>query len=216
MAIFEEKTKKSSNSVPQKEKAIFDENSMNKEIVKKKKKVRVKSSFAEISPYIDITANGYFELSDKDGYFEIVQLTSKDIYSQNDDDREKDIFLLAHFFQWYLYDIKIVPLNFPVDTSSQQRHLMKKLERETRESYRFFLQQKLEELIFIETERTNREYYMFVYAEDEYTLKSRLNHVYRLLYPVLPVIKLTDQKKVNILYKLNNLNSKNKSVKGEI
>ncbi|MEK4306886.1 hypothetical protein [Oceanobacillus sp. FSL K6-0251] len=214
MAIFEEKSKKNGSFIPEKQTPIFDEKSMHKEKVKKEKKVRVKPSFADMSPYVDITANGYIELRDEDGYFEIVQLTSKDIYSQNSDDREKDIFLLAYFFQWYLYDIKIIPLNFPVDTSSQQRHLLKKLEKETREAYRYFLQQKLDELIFIETERTNREYYMLVYADDEFTLQTRLNHVYRLLQPVLPVVHLNDQKKINIVYKINNLNSKNKSAKG--
>lgn len=216
MALFDEKQmKRKSNHSMDKQVAIFDEENIQSEKEWKPKKEKIKPSFAEISPIIDITTNGYFQLNNNNGYFDIVQLTSKDIYALNESDKEKDIFTLANFYQAYPNDIKIIPMNFPVDTSTQQQNLLKILEKTPRSSYRFFhLEQKLEELQFIEHERTNREYYMFIYADDEYTLNSRIKNVQRLLSIVLPVIQLNDEKKINILYKLFNLNSKNKTAKG--
>ncbi|MYL39827.1 hypothetical protein [Halobacillus litoralis] len=218
MALFDEKQTKNrlDRSPKQKRTTVFDESNIQEQKDKKSRKVKIKSSFAELSPLIDITANGYFQLNHEEGYFDIVQLTSKDIYALNNADKEKNIYTLAYFYQWYLNDIKIIPLNFPVDTSTQQRHILQKLDKTTKKEYRFFLEQKLKELQFIEKERTNREYYMFIYADDEYTLHSRINNIDRLVNMVLPVVKLSDEKKINILYKLFNLNSKNKTAGGEM
>lgn len=204
-------------SVPeQKQRSVFDEANIQEQKERKSKKIKVKSSFAEISPVIDMTANGYFQLNHEEGYFEIVQLTSKDIYSLNQSDKDKNIYTLAYFYQWYLNDIKIIPLNFPVDTSTQQRHILRRLEKTTKREYRFFLEQKLKELQFIEKERTNREYYLFIYADDEYSLHSRIKNIDRLISVSLPVVRLSEEKKINILYKLFNLNSKNKTARGDM
>jgi|GEM_PF-575029 len=190
---------------------LFDERDIQVQKRKEKKlKNKVKPSFAEISPIVDITANGFFEMSDK-GYMEILQLSSQDIYSLNENEKNRNIYSLAAFFQWYLNDIKIVPLNFPVDTSTQQRYLKRKMERVAKAEYIPFLEERLKELQFIENERTNREYYMFIYADDEYTLLSRIRNVERMLQMALPIIRLEEEKKINILYKLFNLNSKYKS-----
>lgn len=189
--------------------SIFDEKNLKKMQEKKEVKVKIKSSIADIIPVIDMTANGYFELRNHE-YLEIVQLTSKDIYSLNADDKNHDIYSLAFFLQSYLDDIKLVPLNFPVDTSVQQRFIQRRIEKARNPIYIPFLQKKLQELQFIESNRTNREYYLFLYSDNEYTLSNKVNQVERLLQRTCPVIKLTDDKKINILYKLNNLNSKNK------
>lgn len=223
MSIIKEKKIKNVNKPIFKEKAtktyehqsaVFSEKSIGKKRKDKERKISVKSSFTDVCPIVDITQNGYFQLSDEEGYFDIIQLTSTDIYSLNDADKDKNIYTLAYFLQWYLNDIKIVPLNFPVDTSSQQAQTIKYMEKTLADDTKklSILQDKLNELKFIESEKTNREYYMFVYADDEYTLRSRVGHVDRLLQQVLPIIKLTDEKKVNILYKLFNLNSKNTSI----
>jgi len=204
MALFAEKKKK--EDVQQT--AIFDESQIKVEKKRKKEKVKLKSSFADIAPYVDITANGYIELSDDAGFLEIVQLTSKDIFSLNEEDKNKNIYTLAYFFQWYLDDLKIIPLNFPVDTSVQQQHIMRKMENSTKREYLPHLQERLEELQFIEQERTNREYFMLIFGEDELTLQRKTKHVERLLHLVLPVIHLEEEKKISILYKLFNLNSK--------
>ncbi|MCM3169465.1 hypothetical protein [Peribacillus frigoritolerans] len=189
--------------------SIFDEKNLKKMQKTKEKKIKIKSSIADIIPVIDMTANGYFELRNHE-YMEIIQLTSKDIYSSNADDKNHDIYSFAFFLQSFLDDFKIVPLNFPVDTSVQQRFIQRKIEKAKNPIFIPFLEKKLQELQFIESNRTNREYYLFIYSDNEYTLTNKLNQVERLLQRTTPVIRLSDEKKINILYKLFNLNSKNK------
>lgn len=216
MAVFDEKNKKGLlKKVQPKGNSIFVESEAVRRKEDKEKKISVKSSFAEITPITDITGNGFLELSNDDGFMEIVQVSSTDIYALNNSDKEKKISLFAFFLQWYQHDIKIIPLNFPVDTSKQQQFIQKKLNQTSKRQYQKFLEQKLRELQFIETERTNREFYMFLYAEDEFTLQSRIHDVESQMSTVSPIIRLSDEKKINILYKLNNFNSKNKSTQGE-
>ncbi|MFS0788843.1 hypothetical protein ABC345_20995 [Shouchella sp. 1P09AA] len=181
----------------------------------KDKKPRIKSSFADIAPTIDLTANGYCELSNGDGFMEVIQLTSTDIYALNEADKQKKIFSFAYFIQWYSHDWKVIPFDFPVDTSRQQRFVIQKMQEASKPQYRAFLEKKLEELQFIERERYNREFYMFLYADDEFTLRDRVANVTAKISRVAPAIQLSEEKKINILYKLHNLNSKNRTAKGE-
>lgn len=46
----------------------------------KEKPDRVKKSIAEIIPIIDLTEEGLLKLKDSQGYFDILQLESKDVF----------------------------------------------------------------------------------------------------------------------------------------
>ncbi|PEJ57960.1 hypothetical protein CN692_10725 [Bacillus sp. AFS002410] len=189
--------------------AIFDESQIIMKKEQKEDKPIIKKSIADIIPVIDLTANGFIELRNGE-FMEILQLTTKDVYSLNEEDKNLNIYSFAFFLQSYLEDMKIVPLNFPVDTTIQQQHIQRKLERTDNQLYVPFLKKKLEELRFIEKNRTNREYYLFLYSESEFTLKNKAIQVERLLQRTTPISLLSEEKKIAILYKLNNLNSKTK------
>jgi len=189
--------------------AIFDESQIMMKKKQKEDKPIIKKSIAYIIPVIDLTANGFIELRNGE-FMEILQLTTKDVYSLNEEDKNLNIYSFAFFLQSYLEDMKIVPLNFPVDTTIQQQHIQRKLERTDNQLYVPFLKKKLEELRFIEKNRTNREYYLFLYSESEFSLKNKAIQVERLLQRTTPISLLSEEKKIAILYKLNNLNSKTK------
>lgn len=214
MAIFDERKKAKEESLNDSS-SIFDERDLENKRVKKERKPKIMSSFSEISPIIDMTENGFFELNNDEGYLDILQLTSKDVYAMNVDEIEKDVVQFAYFNQWYTEDYKIIALNFPEDTSKQQRNTLKRLNNPAKPEYESFLQQKLNELQFIETDRTNREYFLFIYADDEYTLHSRVRNIKGILRNVFPIIQISEEKKINVLYKLFNLNSKNKTARGD-
>lgn len=189
--------------------AIFDESQIMMKKKQKEDKPIIKKSIADIIPVIDLSASGFIELRNGE-FMEILQLSTKDVYSLNEEDKNLNIYSFAFFLQSYLEDMKIVPLNFPVDTTIQQQHIQRKLERTDNQLYVPFLKKKLEELRFIEKNRTNREYYLFLYSESEFTLKNKAIQVERLLQRTTPISLLSEEKKIAILYKLNNLNSKTK------
>ncbi|WP_153464164.1 hypothetical protein ACJA3J_02575 [Halobacillus sp. SY10] len=195
--------------------ALFDERKTtekNKKLqrskVKKKKREVAIPSIAEVLPIQDMTEEGSFQLKGDGGYMDVVQLQSKDIYSPSTQETEYDIMKMAKFFQSYAPDIKIVSMNFPVNMKKQLDAINYKIAQNKAPLYERFLIRKREELHFLETYRTNREFYLYIYATSLKQLAEYRNNCRRYLGRVAPVIELTDEKKLDLLYKLNNQNSK--------
>ncbi|SFF88610.1 hypothetical protein SAMN05216353_11240 [Halobacillus alkaliphilus] len=195
--------------------ALFDER---KTVEKKKKQISLKAnkkkrevaipSIAEILPIQDMTEEGSFHLQGEMGYMDVMQLQSKDIYSPSTQETEYDIMKMAKFFQSYAPDIKIVSMNFPVNMKKQLDAINYKIAHNEAPLYERFLIRKREELQFLETYRTNREFYLFIYATSLKQLAEYRNNCRRYLGRVAPIMELTDEKKLDLLYKLYNQNSK--------
>ncbi|SDZ40796.1 hypothetical protein [Bacillus sp. 166amftsu] len=179
-----------------------------KKAKKKEKPPYIKKSIAEVIPIIDITESGVFEFREEQGFVDILQIQGTDIYSMNDEEAEYAIYHLAHYYQSYQESIKIVSMNFPVSTEPQQRFLLKKIETCQNPLYESFLVQKLKELQYLEWGRTNREYFLFVYGENEFVVKERVESSKRYLQRCIPLLDMEEEKKIEILYKLHNQNSK--------
>lgn len=180
------------------------------DVVEKRKvkdKVVVKPTVAELMPIVDITENDAFEMRDGT-YLDIVQLTSKDIYSLNEEEKDHDVFSLAYLLQAYTYPLKVVPLNTPLSLERQKISIERQIRQNQTLSYLPFLLKKKQELEYLEEHRTNRDYLLFFYADDERTLRERKTHLYKLLRRSNPMRELTLDQKVHVLYQLNNPNTK--------
>lgn len=187
--------------------AILDERNITEDKKIKSKKSKVKSSFAEIAPIIDITSNDFFEMRGGE-FLEIIQIETKDIYSLNTNDLNNDITNLNYFYTAYTHDIKIVPLNVPLNLEEQKDNIHKLIKKNKNPAYSEILNARLEEFELLEQNRTNREYFIFLYADDEKKLLERIQHAALLLNRSNPVIKLSIQKKQNILHQMFNPNTK--------
>lgn len=174
----------------------------------KEKRPMAKKSIAALLPIIDQTEDGFFELKDDMGYLEIRQITSKDVYSMNEQEIEFDVGHFAHFLQAYQLPHKFVSMNFPVSTLQQQEFITKKINGCKNPLSKKFLYQKLKELQFLEWGRSNREYFIFIFGENEHLLKDNIQSVSRLLKRTMEVYEIDEEKKLNILLKLYNQNSK--------
>jgi len=195
--------------------ALFDERNTAE---KKKKQISLKAnkkkrevaipSIAEILPIQDMTEEGSFHLQGEMGYMDVMQLQSKDIYSPSTQETEFDIMKMAKFLQSYAPDIKIVSMNFPVNMKKQLDAINYKIAQNKAPLYERFLIRKREELQFLEAYRTNREFYLFIYATSPKQLAEYRNNCRRYLGRVAPITELTDEKKLDLLYKFYNQNSK--------
>lgn len=202
MSILHEKnlTAQSSNS-------LLDEKNIVKKKKNERKKIAVKASYAKISPVVDMTEDDFFEL--KNGEFlEILQLESKDIYSLNESDLEQDIYYLDVFFSTIVSDIKIVPLNVPLNLEKQKDNMYRCLHRAKQKAYKEVIQKRIDELEKLEKTRTNREYFIFFYAASEKRLREITNQAYSILQMTNPLLDISREKKLNILFQLNNMNTK--------
>lgn len=232
MALFDERTlekekpilkeKKISNSL------LFDEKELDKQIARTKKKnpfsllqlskaekekkneklPEVKKSVADIIPIIDQTNSGLFQLKDEGGFFGIWQLHSTDINAMHDQEAGRNIYTLAKTYQGDKDPFKIISLNLPVSTKKQQQYLEKKIREANNALSLRFLRKKLKELQYLEWGRTNREYFLFLYGPTELAVKERKDQFMQDIQLAVPVLPVSDEKQINLLYKLYNQNAK--------
>ena len=192
------------------ENAIMNEKNIMSIQERKEKRAKVISSFADITPIIDIAEFDYLEMRNGE-YMEIIQVTSKDIYSLNESDKDNDIFSLSYLFQAYIPDMKLVPLNTPVNLELKKNSVIRNIRKCPIPSHIPLLETKLSELEFIEENRTNKEYFFFIYGDSVRNLQENKMQLKKLLGRSNPIIELDLQKKINVLYQLSNLNSKPKT-----
>ena len=204
MALFDETTKRTKSKSRT---ALLDERDIAAERKAHSTQKKVLSSFADISPIVDITDSEFFEMRNGE-FMEILQITSKDIYSLNETDKDNDIYSLAHFFQAYLPAVKVIPLNTPVNLEIPKRHVMRDIRRNQNPYYLPHLEKKLRDLEFLENNRTDREFFLFIYGNHEKAMLENKVHARKLMARSNPLIELQLEKKLSILYQLANLNSK--------
>ena len=204
MALFEETQKRTKSKSRT---ALLDERDIAVERRVHSTKKKVLSSFADISPIVDVTDSEFFEMRNGE-FMEILQITSKDIYSLNETDKDNDIYSLAHFFQAYLPSVKVIPLNTPVNLEIPKRQIMRDIRRNRNPYYLPHLEKKLRDLEFLENNRTDREFFLFIYSDDEKAMLENKVHARKLMARSNPLVEPSLEKKLSILYQLANLNSK--------
>ncbi|MGE1217512.1 hypothetical protein [Bacillus toyonensis] len=197
---FNEKNVKESISEPQEIVKVVPDK-------KKEAPPKVKKSIAEIMQIVDMTEDGIFELKNEE-FLEILQVEGDDMFSKNSDEQAFVIFSHAYFYQAYKQSIKLVFLNFPCQTTEQQRYIEKKIKECTSPLYERILNQKLKELQFLEWGRTNREAFLFIYGETELIVKERVDAAKRYIKRSTELLEVDEEKKLELMFKLFNQNAK--------
>lgn len=168
---------------------------------------KVDKVVVDLLPFLNILEDGSFKT--KYGYMNMYQVKTKDLNSLSSNEVENHIVEFATFLRSCTNDIKIVSMKYPVNTEVQQKHLLKKIENTKKDSsFLPFLQKKLDELTKIEELRQNTEFYLFVFYNDEKQKREREKSLSRLNSLAISLKEIDTDKKIKILFKLNNLNSK--------
>ncbi|MCR1952913.1 hypothetical protein NSA50_18075 [Clostridium sp. DSM 100503] len=154
---------------------------------------------------ISLSEYGYFKT--KTGYLDVLQIESIDIKSMNEVEYHTYILSFTNLLQSYIEDMKIIAMNYPADTTRQQKYLSKKIAQCNNANQMKFLEHRMKQLKTIEEKRTNREFFLMIFAKDE---KEMLNNKEVALSSnrELQVFEIDIEKKIKILKKLNNMNSK--------
>lgn len=175
-----------------------------KEIRKEDKKVLLTTK--ELLPFKD--ADDDDSIITKMEHIDIFQIDSKDIYSLNEIERKMHIYSFVSFLRVYVYDFKLISMKFPVNTLKQQRFLEKKLKEYDNEIYANFLKEKLDQLIFLEENRQNKEFYIMIFIKDTDNKEEVKGLLLRNQNIAIQLKPLDIEKKLKILFKLNNPNTK--------
>nr|WP_172692202.1 hypothetical protein [Paeniclostridium sordellii]AUO31822.1 hypothetical protein [Paeniclostridium sordellii] len=175
-----------------------------KELKEEHKKVKKVAS--DLLPFLNIADDG--SIQTKYGYMEIYQIATKDLNSLTSDETNMHISELTIFLRGYSDDIKIICMSYPVNTEVQQTHLSNKIQNTDNDIYIKFLNKKLERLKLLEKLRTNKEFYLVLYFKNERDKREKEIYIQRKANRAMGIEPIDINKKVKILYKLNNQNSK--------
>ena len=183
---------------------------------KKQKKLELKvirkankdvlASTKELLGFVDVDDDDSIIM--KNGYLDIFQIDSKDIYSLTDVETTMNIYNFIAFLRSYPFDIKLITMNFPVNTLKQQEFIKKKIKECDNEKYYYELIEELEQLVYLESTRQNREFYIMIFIKDTEEKESIKRTLFRSQNIAVQLIPLDLEKKLKILFKLNNPNTK--------
>lgn len=157
---------------------------------------------------------GFVDVDDDDtiimnsGYLDLFQVDSKDIYSLTEDETRLHIYNFISFLRSYPYDFKIISMKFPVNTSKQQDFIKRKLKECNNGFYYNSLIEELEQLVYLEETRQNREFYIMIFAKDEKEKESIKRTLFWNQNIAVQLMTLSLEKKLKILFKMNNPNTK--------
>lgn len=179
---------------------------------KKKAKKQVKKQYVlrktpELVPFLKYGANENIVMKN-DLHMDLFQITPKDLQSLTDEELEMHVLLEARFNRSTTAGYKIIALNFPSNMEKQRQYWLRKKERATSPLQVRFIDRKIFEFNFLEQERPNREFFLFLYAPSEQLLEDLKNQAIRGMRQTFPLQKLTVDKKQDVLFLLNNPNSK--------
>lgn len=170
-----------------------------------KPKIKQKALTLDIIPIRDISDENYYITKDNK-IIDLFQIKCKSITQASDYEIESQISQLAYFFRRYSNDLKIFAMCYPTNTTVQQKYLQQKVLNSANENHVYFLQQKLYALEFLEENRTDKEFYIMLFADNQKQLREQKELLFT--KSSLSIVTIPIEKKNNLFFKINNMNSK--------
>ena len=163
---------------------------------------------ADLLPITAWDKEGNYGIMRDGSIVDFMQITCKNLYNASEDELAYDNLKWDKLFMTYPDDLKYVVLNFPVNISTQLSYI-KKIAARTENPVLFnMLQSEYDRLTYIAQKTTDRDYYLIFYASDYIQYLDKKAKIKGVLNQgSLPLItELPREKKMQVLYKLNNLN----------
>ena len=163
---------------------------------------------ADLLPITAWDKEGNYGIMRDGSIVDFMQITCKNLYNASEDELAYDNLKWDKLFMTYPDDLKYVVLNFPVNISTQLSYI-KKIAARTENPVLFnMLQSEYDRLTYIAQKTTDRDYYLMFYASDYIQYLDKKAKIKGVLNQgSLPLItELPREKKMQVLYKLNNLN----------
>lgn len=178
-----------------------------KEIKKdlKKENKKIQKSILDLLPLEDINDNDTIRTNY--GIIDFYQIPSFDISSMNIYEAKGGILAFTKLLKMYKDNLKIIAMNFPTNTQVQKDFIKRKINSCDNEIRREWLEKEYRRLEAIEVLRSDREYYCMIFSDDEKDFENKKDLLLR-CSKNLGLMNIDSEKKLKIIYKLNNMNSK--------
>lgn len=150
-------------------------------------------------------------------YMDIYLIQAKDLVNGDPDEIEMDCFTWAKFYKTYGWDVEIVSMMFPCDTSKQQTYWKKKLETNENPIWEQMIKRKIQELEYRERHTVKKEFFLLIFFKSEEELSAGRKTIDSTLgirsidktgtSAFEMVSEISEKKKRQILFKFCNKNS---------
>lgn len=174
--------------------------------LKKEKPPKISKSTLQILSIRDYNEDREYYIMEDGTIMNIVQFICKDLTTTNVQDIEMDILQLTKHLRLYYDDVKIISINIPVDCKTQIDYLTFKIEHCRNEIQKRFLQRSLEEQIWLQKNRLNKEFYYMIFAGSPEKYEENHKTLMDTLYQSKLICLLDKEKKDTVLYKMCNKN----------
>lgn len=172
----------------------------------KKESKNTLPSTRKVLPFIDIDEDDVFIT--KQGYLDIYQINTRDTSNLSDDERKVYVYSFIAFLRNFVEDFKIIIMNFPVNTVKQQEYIEGRIADCKNEIFINYLEEELEKLRFMEKHRNNKEFFLMVFMKNKNEKDNMMKKIELVQNIAVPLRQLDLEKKIKILFKLNNMNTK--------
>lgn len=149
----------------------------------------------------------YFIYSDGT-IMDFIHINPKDIKNLDDDERRLDNSYFEKFYKLTSEDIKIWALNFPEDTTEQKKYFSDKIQKSKNPMFKELLDTALLQVEYLQENYLTREFYMQIFCETEEEYRKTIDNIQSVLGMNERALtnRISLEKKVEILYKINNKN----------
>ncbi|HBC2034673.1 TPA: hypothetical protein I9Z65_002925 [Clostridium perfringens] len=172
----------------------------------KKESKNTLPSTRKVLPFIDIDEDDVFIT--KQGYLDIYQINTRDTSNLSEDERKVYVYSFIAFLRNFVEDFKIIIMNFPVNTVKQQEYIEGRIAECKDKIFINYLEEELEKLRFMEKHRNNKEFFLMVFMKNKNEKDNMTKKVELVQNIAVPLRQLDLEKKIKILFKLNNMNTK--------
>ncbi|MDZ4994440.1 hypothetical protein GNF80_15945 [Clostridium perfringens] len=163
-------------------------------------------STRKVLPFADIDEDDVFIT--KQGYLDIYQINTRDTTNLSDNERKVYVYSFIAFLRNFVEDFKIIIMNFPVNTVKQQEYIEGRIADCKNEIFINYLEEELEKLRFMEKHRNNKEFFLMVFMKNKNEKDNMMKKIELVQNVAVPLRQLDLEKKIKILFKLNNMNTK--------
>lgn len=159
---------------------------------------------SEIIPIVDTYENAFLLKGGK--FMDIIAIKCKDLENASDEAVNHDMYLLSMLHKTYAKDMKLISLNFPTNTKSQQAYFQHKINHSNNPLLTPILEEKYNELVEDEKTSSSREHYIMFWGNNYDDLVNNggmiLSALGKNLCSVCPM-----SKKIQVLYAMMNMSS---------
>lgn len=173
---------------------------------RKEKPPKISKSVINLLPICDYDEDREYYIYKDGTIMNLVQFICKDLTTTNVQDIEMDILQLTKHLRLYSDDAKIISINIPVDCKTQIDYLAFKIEHCRNEIQKRFLQKSMEEQIWLQKNRLNKEFYYMFFASNPDKYEENYKALMDTLYQAKLITLMSKEKKDTVLYKLCNKN----------